>query len=308
MNDKDNSKKLYTQLWVWFVVAFLLNLILLFTIIYFSELSHQWNQQPQKPPLGTTQPPRVMKIYKHKQMNAPKGTANTPQPAVKQKQPPKTPPKQQEAQDPDPKIKEAETEKKNIIKKETTKETKQAVAHAPKKPPQKTKRKRYYEPKQELHPNTPSLADIATGFLDHQKQQDRQTVGITNGNINGDLAMMKYASYFKTLKKHMQTALNIFINRLSGPERKMLTEKRLPQTVFDLEWDKNGNIILQRLAQSSGSPAHDTMSEEILKSALPLPAIPPSLNINTLAHPWAFGLTPGHMSDMNAVPSSFNYT
>ena len=49
-------------------------------------------------------------------MNAPKGTANTPQPAVKQKQPPKTPPKQQEAQDPDPKIKEAETEKKNIMK------------------------------------------------------------------------------------------------------------------------------------------------------------------------------------------------
>ncbi|OGB97425.1 hypothetical protein A3F06_02910 [candidate division TM6 bacterium RIFCSPHIGHO2_12_FULL_36_22] len=309
MNHNGASEKFHSKFWFWFVIALLLNLILLFTIIYFFENAHQWKDkktESKQPP----QPPRIMKMYKQKTINAPKGTANKPIPAVpsqKQLQPQQTPPKPKQKQDADKKIKEAETTQKSIVRKENNEKASAPIAQTPKREDKPIKRERLYEQKA-INPTMPSLADIANGFLHHQKQQEQQAVGISNGNINGDLAMMKYASYFKTLKQHLQTALNIHMGRLSTQERNMLMQKQLPQSVFFLEWDRNGQIIQMRLIQSSTNPFHDSLAKDIILSAIPLPAIPPSLKINTLSIPWGFGLTPGHTSDMNAVPTSFNYT
>ncbi|HJM68521.1 MAG TPA: TonB C-terminal domain-containing protein [Candidatus Babeliales bacterium] len=310
MDDNNNSHKLHSQFWFWFVIALFLNLILLFAIMYFSEHAHQWTskkteRKPQQP-----QPPRIMKIYKQKKISPPKGSANKPVPAVppqKKPMPQRTPPKKQKAQEADKKIKKAETPKKSAVRKENSKKAAMPVAKTPKREDKPVKRKRLHEQKA-INPTMPSLADFANGFLSHQKQQEQRAVGISNGNINGDLAAMKYASYFKTLKKHLQTALNIHMGKISTQERNMLMQKQLPQTVFFLEWDRNGKIVHMRLTQSSTNQFHDALAKEILLSVMPLPAIPPSLKINTFSIPWGFGLTPGHASDMNAVPTSFNYT
>jgi hypothetical protein len=149
-------------------------------------------------------------------------------------------------------------------------------------------------PRQQRNKNNASqksaLKNIAQGFLSYQQQtqeyqHETQTkrYGTANGSINGDIADMKYATYFKLVRKHMKSCLAACTYNLPASTIKELRQEKFDPTVFIIEWNKKGILIKQKIVSFSNNETHNHIAKKIIQSFNPLPEIPPSLGLNAIA-------------------------